>query len=841
MFTHPPLARPLRLIVSLAVAISMIYGITFSSPDATKPSSAATLANRAYPQLQAHPLSSRLDVHEALAAGSKTKPDRIVSPGIGGADAAIVPHLVDPSSSQPLFFASGFTPGENINLYINDTLVTQSYQADADGFFHVATDNFIVAGIYMFKAVGLSSHRIAGDGAVAIDGVGIQTETAVIPHAVRHGDKLFIGGAGYPSNANVSVRNGINVFGSLPADSLGQIHGTITTNPASPDGSEVFNADLLGSTGSLAGSSIEERADAGPPYIPEANRAPTSATVDQATGPTGGAYFALGAEGFQAGETVRVTLLSDNSTLLNMAADSRGNADSTFQLTGSQPQQASLRLLGLSSGKIAWASIVLDDDGVARPGALLVPSTAPSGQSHNLLFTKLPPSTNVALYFDVNQYGNATSDANGLITTTITTSVSISDVHMISSDVAGNDIATVAVTTLTLLGQPGSTGTMFGKVSDAATSQGITGTVTINGVTTPTLGNGNYTIPNIPIGTYVVTATANSPCYVPLTQTVSIGAGLLRVNFPLNNICTTTTPTPLASTPTNTATAAPTSTPTATSPPQPTNTLQPTNTPGGPTNTPIPTNTPAPSNTPGGPTDTPVPSSTPTPTNTPPPTNTPGGPTNTPAPTNTPGGPSDTPVPTITPTDCPNPFIDINANIFYFFIHTLNCEGVINGTDAIHYSPSAPATRGQFAKLVVRGFGFPFYTPSDGPTFSDVPTSYFAFAFIETAYNRGIVSGANNGSCLARGLTPPCFLPNDDITRAQVTKLIVNAHPYVLITPIDGPHFADVPASYWAYAYVETAFAHDVVRGTDGTHFEPNRNVRRDELAKMLYLGIVAP
>ncbi len=816
MFAHPLLNRPLRLILSLAVAISMLYGTILSSPDTTKPSSAATLASRAYPQLQAHPLSSMLDVHAALAAGRKTKPDRIASSGIGGADAAIVPHLVDPSSSQPLFFASGFTPGENISLYINDTLVTQSYQADADGFLPVQTGNFVVAGIYMFKAVGLSSHRIAGDGVVAVDGVGSQFETAVIPHAVRHGDKLFIGGAGYPSNANVSVRNGLNVFSALTADSFGQISGIITTNPAIPDGSEVFNADLLGSTGSLAGSSIEERADAGPPYLPDANRAPTIATVDQATGPTGGAYFALGAEGFQPGETVRVTILSDNSTLLNMAADSHGNADSTFQLTGNQPQQVSLKLYGLSSGKIAWASIVLDDDGVARPGALIIPNTAPSGQSHNLLFTKLPPSTNVALYFDTQQYSNATSDVNGLITTTITTSVGISDVHMISSDVAGNEISSVAVAALTLLGQPGSTGTMTGRVSDASTPQGITATVTISGLVGSSGSNGNYSIANIPIGTYVTTATAQSGCYAPLTQTVSIGTGSVRVNFPLRNICLTTTPTPPVATPTNTATAAPTSTPTRTPTSAPSNTPAPTNTPGGPTNTPLPTNTPMP-------------------------TNTPPGPTNTPAPTNTPGGPTNMPLPSITPTDCPNPFVDINANIFYFFIHTLNCEGIINGTNASHYSPAAPATRGQFAKLVVRGFGFPFYTPSDGPTFSDVPTSYFAFAFIETAYNRGIVSGANNGSCLARGLTPPCFLPNDAITRAQVTKLIVNAHPYVLITPIDGPHFVDVPASYWAYSYVETAFAHDVVRGTDGTHFEPNRNVRRDELAKMLYLGIVAP
>ncbi|PZS06140.1 MAG: hypothetical protein DLM69_00375, partial [Candidatus Chloroheliales bacterium] len=197
----------------------------------------------------------------------------------------------------------------------------------------------------------------------------------------------------------------------------------------------------------------------------------------------------------------------------------------------------------------------------------------------------------------------------------------------------------------------------------------------------------------------------------------------------------------------------------------------------GPSNTPTLTNTPAPATS--TPTSTPIPTatrtSTPLPatntplpaTNTPvPPTNTPGGPTSTPvptnttAPTNTPGGPTNTPVvPTATPTDCPNPFVDISNNVFYYAIHYLYCRGVVNGTDPTHYSPAGTSTRAQFAKVVVLGFGESLYTPSGSQDFTDVPPSYWAYAYIETGFHNGILSGFDAANCTAHGATYPCYLP----------------------------------------------------------------------------------
>jgi S-layer homology domain len=231
---------------------------------------------------------------------------------------------------------------------------------------------------------------------------------------------------------------------------------------------------------------------------------------------------------------------------------------------------------------------------------------------------------------------------------------------------------------------------------------------------------------------------------------------------------------------------------------------------------------------------TPTPSG---PTNTPAPTNTPSGPTNTPAPTNTPL-PTSTPQPTV----CPNPFVDINSNIFFHAINYLYCHGVVNGTDPTHYSPAGTSTRGQFAKVVVLGFGTPFYTPSGGQTFTDVPPGYFAYTFIETGYHAGILSGYDQAGCASHGATYPCYLPNIPITRGQLTKLVVGAAHYPLFTPTGGTQtFSDVPPSNVFFVSIETAHNKGVINGyPDGT-FRPNNNIRRDEMAQIVYKGVTTP
>jgi len=255
-----------------------------------------------------------------------------------------------------------------------------------------------------------------------------------------------------------------------------------------------------------------------------------------------------------------------------------------------------------------------------------------------------------------------------------------------------------------------------------------------------------------------------------------------------------------------------------------------------PTVTPILPPSATPSNSTPTQTATPVAAATNTPA---PATNTPGSAaTSTPAPAAT-----NTPMPGTTPTDCPNQFVDVAGNIFYTAIHYLNCRGVINGTDPTHYTPGGTATRAQFAKVVVLGFGLTPYTPPGGmQDFTDVAPGYFAYVYIETGFHAGILSGFDPASCQAAGATYPCYLPNIAITRGQLTKLVVNAAHYPLFTPTGGQQtFTDVPPSNVFFASIETAHHKGVVNGYPDGSFRPRQIIRRDEMAGIVYKSITTP
>ena len=237
------------------------------------------------------------------------------------------------------------------------------------------------------------------------------------------------------------------------------------------------------------------------------------------------------------------------------------------------------------------------------------------------------------------------------------------------------------------------------------------------------------------------------------------------------------------------------------------------------------------------PTATPTVTGTPptaTPTFTPTPTITGTPPTDTPTLTNTPGNP------TVTPTDCPNPFIDIAGDLYYAAIHYLNCRGVVDGTDATHFSPTLPASRAVVSKAIALGFGIPFYTPST-QDFVDVPPSYFAYIYIESGYHAGVLNGEDQATCNAHGQNYPCFLPDANISRAEIAKYTVLAAQYQLYTPTSGQDFTDVPPSDPFYTYIETAYHHGVMDGYPDHTFRPANPVQRDEMCQIIYNGITLP
>src|SRR5205807_2219104 len=87
--------------------------------------------------------------------------------------------------------------------------------------------------------------------------------------------------------------------------------------------------------------------------------------------------------------------------------------------------------------------------------------------------------------------------------------------------------------------------------------------------------------------------------------------------------------------------------------------------------------------------------------------------------------------------------------------------------------------------------------------FTDVPPGYWAYGYIKWAYCHGIVSGYSDNT----------FRPENDVTRAQIAKMVVLAAQFPLVLPPGAPHFSDVPPGNPFYTYVEIAYAHNVISG----------------------------
>jgi hypothetical protein len=181
-------------------------------------------------------------------------------------------------------------------------------------------------------------------------------------------------------------------------------------------------------------------------------------------------------------------------------------------------------------------------------------------------------------------------------------------------------------------------------------------------------------------------------------------------------------------------------------------------------------------------------------------------------------------------------FLDVQSYSWeYPYVEYLAERGIISGYSDQTFRPGNSATRGQFSKMVVLGMGWPLVNPSIGH-FADVSVDSTFYQYIETAFDHGIIGGYPCG-----GEGEPCpgsyFRPGNDITRAQISKLIVLAKGWPLLNP-SAPTFTDVPAGSTFYTFIETSVAHGIVSGYNDATFRPGNNATRAQLSKMLALSL---
>ena len=86
-----------------------------------------------------------------------------------------------------------------------------------------------------------------------------------------------------------------------------------------------------------------------------------------------------------------------------------------------------------------------------------------------------------------------------------------------------------------------------------------------------------------------------------------------------------------------------------------------------------------------------------------------------------------------------------------------------------------------------------------------------------------------------------------EISRASttaITPLLItqNTISYHLFTPTGGQQtFSDVPPQSVFFVSIETAHNKGVINGYIDHTFRPNNNIRRDEMAQIVYKGMTTP
>jgi hypothetical protein len=183
-------------------------------------------------------------------------------------------------------------------------------------------------------------------------------------------------------------------------------------------------------------------------------------------------------------------------------------------------------------------------------------------------------------------------------------------------------------------------------------------------------------------------------------------------------------------------------------------------------------------------------------------------------------------------------------NTFYSYIECMATRGIISGYADNTFHPNSNITRGQLSKVVSNSAGFS--DPPGAQIFEGVPPGSPFYDWIQRLASRGFIGGYPCG-----GAGEPCnpgnrpyFRPDNDTTRAQITKIVSNTAGFV--DPPGAQLFEDVPPTHGFYQWVQRLASRGIMGGYQcggenepcGTnnlpYFRPNNNATRGQVSKIV-------
>jgi len=185
------------------------------------------------------------------------------------------------------------------------------------------------------------------------------------------------------------------------------------------------------------------------------------------------------------------------------------------------------------------------------------------------------------------------------------------------------------------------------------------------------------------------------------------------------------------------------------------------------------------------------------------------------------------------PSAAPNVFQDVPQGYWAVaWINELYAEGITGGCgiNPLRFCPEENVTRAQMAVFILRAIHGSAYTPpAPAVVFSDVPSTYWANAWVNQLYAEGITGG-----CAANPLR---FCPDLIVTRAQMAVFLLRAMNGPTFTPPTvADIFSDVPSNYWARDWINQLYAEGITGGCGANplRFCPDDFVNRAQMAVFL-------
>ncbi len=175
----------------------------------------------------------------------------------------------------------------------------------------------------------------------------------------------------------------------------------------------------------------------------------------------------------------------------------------------------------------------------------------------------------------------------------------------------------------------------------------------------------------------------------------------------------------------------------------------------------------------------------------------------------------------VTEVEAASKFKDVPSTHWaYNYVEDISHRNIINGYTDGTFRPDNSLTREQAAKIIVNAVEIPY--EGKVADFPDVPSDSWSSPYIAAARDAGIINGHQDGT----------FRPQDKVTREQIAAMVTRAFDLKLVgTAIK---FKDVPADSWSKNNIDILTSHKIVNGySDGT-FRPKNSITRAQFAKVI-------